>query len=633
MAHSRPSAPSQPAHARPRTATEPAHYRPLRAKPRSNKRPVGYLLALALVGGALFAATWVGARAWFAKGELEQAQAMVTSVKDRLTAGEYGGLRDTFAAVQVHTVKARGLTEDPLWSLTEHVPVLGPNLRALRQLTAVVDDTMTAAQPLADLGNQLTPASLAPKDGAIPLAPFETAATAVPAAATDFAAIQARLADVSTAGTLSQVRAAKTTLVDLLDTATSALEQATPIVQQLPALLGANGPRTYVVMFLNSAELRALGGTALSFAEISVDHGAIEFKRTVPAGNGNFPIRKTPVIPLPDDVESIYSGTLGQFIANATVRPDAVTAAKIVDAEWQAKYGTPVDGVISMDGGALSLLLQAVGPVKISTGDVVSADNVQKLLLNEVYQRYNTGISAVDNAAQNKVYADTVSATFAKLTSGSFDPITLVDSMSTAAKQHRFSVWFPNDQEESAIADTPFAARGLPTSTSSADVVGVYLKNASWSKLDYYLKPAITTATAACTADGREVHRVTLSLTNTLKPAEAPGLSPSIVGGWERLGLTKGEQQYVVYFYLPKGATLLSGRSNETQQDLLVGHDGGHDVKAIWVKVPPGATSTVSVDMLMANPGDKPVTTDVTPTIQPLTTGTEQLDCSTVTLP
>ena len=37
-------------------------------------------------------------------------------------------------------------------------------------------------------------------------------------------------------------------------------------------------------MFLNSAEVRALGGTALSFAEISVDHGKIEFKRTVPAG-------------------------------------------------------------------------------------------------------------------------------------------------------------------------------------------------------------------------------------------------------------------------------------------------------------------------------------------------------------
>ena len=62
---------------------------------------------------------------------------------------------------------------------------------------------------------------------------------------------------------------------------------------------------------------------------------------------------------------------------------------------------------------------------------MVSADNVQKLLLNEVYQRYNSGDYTKDNADQNNVYADTVSATFAKLTSGDFDPIALIKSMPT----------------------------------------------------------------------------------------------------------------------------------------------------------------------------------------------------------
>ncbi|WP_304604986.1 DUF4012 domain-containing protein [Actinotalea lenta] len=591
---------------------------------------MGSLLALIVVA-VLAAGAWVGTRAWSAKGELEQAQKEISTVKDRVSAGELSGLRDTFSQVQAHTTKARDLTTGSLWSIAEHVPKLGPNLRAMRELTAVVDDTMTAAQPLAELGDRLTPASLAPQNGAIPLGPIESAATLVPTTADQLAALQARLADISTDGTLRQLVDAKTTLSDLLDTATASLEKVSPIVQQLPTVLGADGKRTYVVMFLNNAELRALGGTALSFAEISVDHGRIEFGRIVPASGGAFRTHGSPIIDLPAGVSSIYRGFLGIFIANATIRPDAVTAAKIVQAEWQQTFGETIDGVISMDGGALSLLLKAVGPVSIPTGDTVTAKNVETFLLHDVYQRYDSGDYRKDNAAQNAVYADTVNATFAKLTSGDVDPVTLFDAMGAAADQRHLSVWFPDPAVQAAIADTPFAARGVPESTKDADVVGLYLKNHSWSKLDYYLKPAV--ATGSCTADGREVHRVTMNLTNTLKPADVPGLSPSVAGGWKLLGLAKGELQYMVYVYLPKGATLLSVTVDGTAQDVPVGNDTGHPVATVWVRVPPGATGTLSVDMLMGTPGDKPVTTDVTPTIRPLTTSTEPLDCSTVALP
>ena len=77
-------------------------------------------------------------------------------------------------------------------------------------------------------------------------------------------------------------------LTGVIDSASTTLNQAAPIIRTLPAILGADGLRTYVVMFLNNAELRSLGGTALSFAEIAVDHGAIELTRIVPAGDNNY---------------------------------------------------------------------------------------------------------------------------------------------------------------------------------------------------------------------------------------------------------------------------------------------------------------------------------------------------------
>jgi hypothetical protein len=581
----------------------------------------------------LFAGTWVGARAWFAKGDLEQAQSLVTALKDRVSGGDYSGVVDTYGQIQQHTVKARGLTQDPLWSVAEHVPVLGPNLKALRELTAVVDDAMTAGEPLASLATDLTPAALAPHDGKIPLEPFIKAASMVPTAATDFTAIQTRLAAVPTAGTVHQLQDAKSMLTGVIDSAAKALSDAAPIVREVPAFLGADGPRTYVVMFLNNAELRALGGTALSFAEITVDQGAIKLGGVVPASGGTFKSHKEPIIPLPDGTGAIYPYTLGYFIANATIRPSAVTAAQIVQAEWKSTFGTKVDGVISMDGGALAYLLKAVGPVTISTGDVVTSKNVESLLLNEVYQRYDTGNYAVDNAQQGVVYSETVSATFAKLTSGGFDPLTLFDALQGAADTHRMSVWFANPKEQATIATTPFAAKGLPESTATTDVVGVYLKNQSWSKLDYYLASTLTTGTAVCTPDGRQVHRVTLSLTNTLAPADVPGLSPSIAGGYKLLGLAKGVQQYIVYVYLPKGATLLSASVQGEPIAATDLNDTGHPVQIIRISVPPGSTNELSVDILMGRPGNQTLRTDITPTVRGTKRVSEPLDCSSVALP
>ncbi len=582
----------------------------------------------------LFAGTWVGARAWFAKGDLEQAQSLVTALKDRVSGGDYSGVIDTYGQIQQHTVKARGFTQDPLWTVAEHVPFLGPNLRALRELTAVVDDAMTAGEPMAALAADLTPAALAPHDGKVPLEPFIKAASIVPTAATDFTAIQTRLAAVPTAGTVHQLQDAKSMLTGVIDSATKALNDATPIVREIPTFLGADGPRTYVVMFLNNAELRALGGTALSFAEITVDQGAIKLGGVMPtSGEGLFTSHKEPIIPLPDGVRAIYPDTLGYFIANATIRPSAVTAAQIVQAEWKSTFGTKIDGVISMDGGALAYLLKAVGPVTISTGDVVTSKNVESLLLNGVYQRYNSGNGAVDNAQQGVVYSETVSATFAKLTSGGFDPLTLFDALQSAADTHRMSVWFANPKEQATIATTPFAAKGLPESTPTTDVVGVYLKNQSWSKLDYYLSPTLTTSSAVCTPDGRQVHRVTLSLTNTLKPADVPGLSESIAGGYRQLGLAKGEEQYIAYIYLPKGATVLSASVKGAPIAPTTLSDSGHPVQVMWIAIPAGTTNQLSIDILMGKPGTHTLQTDITPTVQAAKRETAPLNCATVALP
>ena len=400
----------------------------------------------------------------------------------------------------------------------------------MRELTVVIDDAMTASAPLVNIATDLGPDGLKPHDGVLPIEAISRAAAEITGVAEELTALSAQLGAVSTDGTVQQLQEAKATLVEAIDPAAAALTDAAPVVRALPAMLGADGPRHYVVMFLNNAELRSLGGTALSFAEVSVDKGAITLGRVIPTSGGDFVTHPAPVIPVPDGFDAVLPGVFGRFVANATLRPSAVTAAEIVQAEWRATYGDELDGVISMDGGALRLLLGAVGPVTISTGDVVGADNVLSLLFNEVYIRYDSGVRAVDDAQQGLVYAETVAGTFARLTSGQFELRGLVDAMSTAAEARGLSVWFADPAEREALAATPFVAGDLPESTATTDAVGVYLNGLVGSKLDYYLRSTVTTGSAVCTADGRQVHRVTLDLTNSLDPAPLPasaGRSPA----------------------------------------------------------------------------------------------------------
>lgn len=590
--------------------------------------------SLLLVVVVLGAAAWVGMRAWTAKGELETAQGLIDDVKAAISDGDYEGAIAPYEQIRDHTARARSMTDDLLWNLAEDVPSMGKNLVAMREVTEGIDDVLAALSPLVDMAGQLNPAALAPRDGRIPIEVVQQAGAAMVTVGEDLAQLGPRIRGIDTAGTLGALRGAHTRLVSLLDSFEAKLADAQPIVQAIPELLGADGPRTYVVMFQNSAELRSLGGSATTFAEITLDDGVIGEPVVNPAAHNMRPHPEFSVIPVSEEFEDIYRLSLGRYIANATLRPSEQTAAQIVQAEWARMYGKEVDGVISMDGGALSALLQVVGPITLSTGDVVDAGTVLPLLFNGVYERFNSGDVVADDAAQGVIYSETVAQTFARLASGQFDPALLFSTMATAAEQNHTSVWLADEAERTVLAGTALAAEGLRPASGAEDVVGVYLNDQVGSKLNYYLASSVTTGTAQCGADGQVVHRVTLSLASTLPPEAVAGLSPSISGtGYASVGLEKGVQRLVTFLYLPPGAQFGAISVGGVAVSPTGNHDEGRPVHVMWVDIPPGGSNEVSFDVVMPDATQRPLVVDVTPTVQGTSVGSAPLDCATVVVP
>ena len=271
--------------------------------------------------------------------------------------------------MRASTEDAVAQTRRPVGRLLEHVPVVGANLTAFRQTTELVDGVVRdGLGPLATAANGLSVESLKPKDGRIDLAPLQRMAPAV-----------VSVDDAIQTATRS---------AEAIDTRTSCpssgpdrparrqLDEVAPLSAQarmplLPAMLGGDGTRHYLLMFQNNAEERASGGNPASLALLTIDDGAIGSR---PAGQ---------LIGLPDAVRhtavrtdrpgqrglaTVYTDYASTRLTNITMTPDFPTTARMARAMWRKEFGGQVDGVISFDPVALSYLLRATGPLELADG-------------------------------------------------------------------------------------------------------------------------------------------------------------------------------------------------------------------------------------------------------------------------
>src|SRR4028118_1271700 len=75
-------------------------------------------------------------------------------------------------------------------------------------------------------------------------------------------------------GLAGPVRELEAKLLDV----TSVTDRASKAAELLPPMLGAGGKRTYLVLFQNTAEIRATGGIPGSVATLTADKGALSLK-------------------------------------------------------------------------------------------------------------------------------------------------------------------------------------------------------------------------------------------------------------------------------------------------------------------------------------------------------------------
>ncbi|MEZ0446832.1 DUF4012 domain-containing protein [Cellulomonas sp. ICMP 17802] len=546
------------------------------------------LLGLGIVVVVVIGAgIWLATDAMRAKDALQAARADVRDLQAQVTAGDEAAADRTLVQLQAHAATAKSSTTGPVWTAASSLPWAGDNVSAVRTIARTVDDLAQHALPsLMEATTLVDPTALAPVDGRVDLAPLTQAAPQIVAADASVQLSAQQLEDIDTSALLGVVAEPVEQLRDQVQDVAVTTATAARAAQLVPAMMGADGPRNYLVLVQNNAEQRATGGIPGSVLLLHTDDGAVSVVEQ--RSGGSLSGLADPVLPLTDAEDVLFGPLLGTDMRDVTFTPDFPRTGALAKGIWEREVGGTIDGVLSVDPGTLALVLGATGPVTMPDGSVLTADNAVQALLNGVY------LDMPDPKDQDAYFAGTSAAVFGAVVSGQGDAPAVLDALAEAARQGRLMLWSAAEGEQDRLAGTVLSGELQGADRDSA-VIGVYLNDGTQAKMGYYLDLTIDAQATTCRPDGSQLVHADVTLTSTA-PADAAQL-PSYLVGLDNI-VPLGDIRTNVLIYAPEGGGIESVRVKPDPQGLLAQIHDGLAVGGRTFTLKPGETGSLALDIV-----------------------------------
>lgn len=485
-----------------------------------------------------------------AKGAMSDARVLVNQgqvLADQVMAGDIAGAKQTTQELSETAKKLNDNVNSPLWAVATLIPVYGEDVRQVRTLASVAN---TLCQDALDPVVENMPAGGFKDivvDGGVNVEPLQRIILPLGEASGTITACAEQVNGMGESH-FEQLAGPVATLKGFLGTLAAVSEHAADLAELLPAMLGADGPRTYLLIAANNAEIRSTGGMAGSFGLVTVDNGRISVGDFV--GSDVAPRPETVEPAITAEEEHIFGLRTQYDIRDTCYIPDFPRAAALEKGIWEASGNPAINGVIMIDPIFLQRILALTGGVTTSDGTVVDGGNAAQLLLNETYLRLGD-----DNAAQDAFFAETAGLALHKILEnlGDVNFVGLLDVISSSFNERRLYLWMANPEEEAILSR--LGVTGEASTSEEEPVTGIYLAAASGGKIFWYLDADATMSPGRKNADGTTSYDVTLTLNNTLSEEAAAGMSWYITGEAE-IKRTVNDMHLDVYLYAPMGGSI-----------------------------------------------------------------------------
>lgn len=555
----------------------------------------------------------VGVGAFIAQKELRAAVPLVSKMQSQFGSDDRAALAASVDSLQQHASAARGAADTPLWWVAEQAPFVGPTLHAVRSSTIAVDELASGVLPVL---SDVDPAVLKPAGGAFDVAALSQLAAPVATAADAGERAAEQLRSVNTAELPGALQQPVSQLVDAVAAVQPAMTRAAEIMPVLPRMMGQDGPRDYLLLVQNNAEARGTGGIPASVVMLRFEGGKLSI--AAQATSRDFTNKRaTPIMELDPEVVKLFDDKVGRYSQDITSTPDFELSAELAKQFWTESFGTPVDGVISIDPVMFSYILQATGPITLATGDELTSSDAVKILLSDVYARYP------NNADQDAFFASAAVEVFDAISSGDFSPVPFAEAIVRATDEHRILFHSFDESIASAFAGSRLLGPLPATDDPAAPTVGVFVNDLTEGKLSYYTWMSAEVRVNRCAA--LPTYTTVVTFVNALDKATSDGLVNYVDGGRH---YEKGTIGTDLQFYGPSGSTFVGAALDGVDVAITTGEHLGRPVGRMWVVNPPQFVHTLAVQFQgTADDGDD-VAIVHTPMVNPVDTTVVEVPCS-----
>lgn len=536
---------------------------------------------------------------------MSQVDTIKTSIKD----GDAEALRSSVNTVVNSTNVISSEVNSPLWGAATLFPVVGQDVKSAQTLVNAAKNLVdNALEPISDdiagvsLSSIVSGGSI---NAELVSKVCDTGLEVLPVVEESVEQINS-LPDAKISQVQSIINKVKTPLSGSSET----ISKLKPILENLPRMVGAEGARSYLVIAQNNAELRATGGFPGSWGTITVDNGVISM------GDFTSIVHQDGLsVELTDEERSAIATNMDTDPAQVNCTADFVRVGELSREYWLQATGQQVDGIVAIDPVFLQQLIGLVGGFTASDGTEVNGENCAELLMSTSYSMYQN-----DDEAQDSFFSDVASNAFNHVLGniGNIDSNKLVDLVKKSAwYDHRLLVWMANEDEEAMVKEFGFSGK-LQTDVSEP-VLGVYVNDDTWSKIDWYAKLSTSVSEGVKNADGTTTYTVQTDLTNTLSLEEAEGLT-EYVTGYNTEKRDKADMRSYLFIYSP-----LQGAISDIQvsgdgliddgSDIPVNTLEGCQVARLHVHTGGGATTTVTYTITVPAGATKEMSVRMTPLV------------------
>lgn len=357
---------------------------------------------------------------------------------------------------------------------------------------------------------------------------------------------------------------------------TDGLKEAKQLTAALPAFLGTDRFKQYLVLFENPAEIRATGGFIGTYGRLTLDNGKLKDLLVDsiynPANQANPTIKDPLPQPYRRFAEPGKPLATTAILQDANYSPDFPTSAKQFQKYYERSGGPTTDGVIAITLRPFVDILREVGPIDMPEYNYsLSAENFQQLIQDDQSAR-----AAAGDVDPKKILRDFTPKLAAKI--GQASPVQKQDVakiITDAVKTRDLMVYFndPVLERVSQSLSTDGTLGNGPFFVSAVDT-NIHGHKSS-TDIDTTYDEQLTVG-----SDGTVTGQLAISRKHMARTSQDVNFNYTRV-------------------FLPDGAKIkdVSGMADQTQ--VTTDRQDGHTVVGFWTDVEPGQqrSSVVSFEL------------------------------------